>query len=126
VSKRVAQRLGFGFRCGFLGLLHLEIVVERISREFNLEIITTSPSVIYRFTLNDNSVVEVDNPAHYPDPAHIAWVEEPWVKSHIIVPADYMGAVMNLALEKRGTCQKMRRLTPNASCSPITCLSTRL
>jgi GTP-binding protein LepA len=110
VEQESSTALGFGFRCGFLGLLHLEIIVERISREFNLEIITTSPSVIYRFTLNDNSVVEIDNPAHYPDPAHIAWVEEPWVKSHIIVPADFLGAVMNLAMEKRGICQKMDTL----------------
>lgn len=110
LEQESSTALGFGFRCGFLGLLHLEIIVERISREFNLEIITTSPSVIYRFTLNDNSVLEVDNPAHYPDPAHIGWVEEPWVKSHIIVPSDYMGAVMNLAMEKRGTCQKMETL----------------
>lgn len=110
VEQESSTALGFGFRCGFLGLLHLEIVVERISREFNLDIITTSPSVIYRFTLNDNSVKEVDNPAHYPDPAHIAWVEEPWVKSHIIVPGDYLGAVMNLTMEKRGVCQKMETL----------------
>jgi GTP-binding protein LepA len=112
LEQESSMALGFGFRCGFLGLLHLEIVVERISREFNLDIITTSPSVVYRFILNDNSVHEVDNPAHYPDPSHISWVEEPWVKSHIIVPADYLGAVMNLTMEKRGTCLKMETLDP--------------
>lgn len=110
IEQESSTALGFGFRCGFLGLLHLEIIVERISREFNLDIITTSPSVIYRFTLNDQTVKEVDNPAHYPDPAHIAWVEEPWVKSHIILPGDYLGAVMNLAMDKRGICQKMETL----------------
>ncbi len=112
LEQESSTALGFGFRCGFLGLLHLEIVVERISREFNLDIITTSPSVVYKFVLNDNSVHEVDNPAHYPDPSQISWVEEPWVKSHIIVPADYLGAVMNLAMEKRGTCLKMETLDP--------------
>lgn len=110
VEQESSTALGFGFRCGFLGLLHLEIVVERISREFNLDIITTSPSVVYRFTLNDGTVKEVDNPAHYPDPAHISWVEEPWVKTHIIVPGEYLGAVMNLTMEKRGNCQKMETL----------------
>lgn len=110
LEQESSTALGFGFRCGFLGLLHLEIVVERISREFNLDIITTSPSVIYRFMLNDNTVREVDNPAHYPDPAHIGWVEEPYVISHIIVPSDFLGAVMNLVLDKRGTCQKMETL----------------
>lgn len=112
LEQESSMALGFGFRCGFLGLLHLEIIVERISREFNLDIITTSPSVVYRFILNDNSVREVDNPAHYPDPSHISWVEEPWVKSHIIVPSDYLGAVMNLTMEKRGTCLKMETLDP--------------
>lgn len=112
LEQESSMALGFGFRCGFLGLLHLEIVVERISREFNLDIITTSPSVVYRFIRNDNSVVEIDNPAHYPDPSHISWVEEPWVKSHIIVPSDYLGAVMNLTMEKRGTCVKMETLDP--------------
>ncbi len=110
VEQESSMALGFGFRCGFLGLLHLEIVVERLSREFDLEIITTSPSVIYRFTLQDSTVKEVDNPAHYPDPAHIAWVEEPWVKCHIITPGEYLGAIMSLAMDKRGTCQKMETL----------------
>lgn len=110
VEQESSMALGFGFRCGFLGLLHLEIIVERISREFDLDIITTSPSVVYRFILNDDSVKQVDNPAHYPDPAHISWVEEPWVKTHIIVPSDYLGAVMNLTMDKRGICQKMDTL----------------
>lgn len=112
VEQESSTALGFGFRCGFLGLLHLEIVVERISREFDLEIITTSPSVIYRFVMQDDTVKEVDNPAHYPDPAHIAWVEEPWVKSHIIAPGEYLGTIMSLAMDKRGTCLKMETLDP--------------
>jgi GTP-binding protein LepA len=110
IEQESSTALGFGFRCGFLGLLHLEIVVERLQREFNLDILTTYPSVVYRFTMNDNSVIEVDNPARYPDPSHIAWVEEPYVTCHIITPSEYLGAVMNLTLDKRGTCSKMETL----------------
>lgn len=104
VEQESSMALGFGFRCGFLGLLHLEIVFERLTREFNLSIITTAPSVIYRFTLNDGKTVEIDNPARYPDPAHIDFVEEPWVKVHIMTPADYLGAIMGLCTDKRGEC----------------------
>lgn len=110
IEQESSMALGFGFRCGFLGLLHLEIVVERIQREFDLDIITTAPSVIYRFVLNDETVKEIDNPSHYPDPAQIAWVEEPWVKCHIITPSEYLGGVMNLGLEKRGMCTKTETL----------------
>ncbi|MDB6081037.1 MAG: lepA [Chlamydiia bacterium] len=110
IEQESSTALGFGFRCGFLGLLHLEIVVERLQREFNLDIITTSPSVVYRFVLRDGTVLEVDNPAHYPDPSHIEWVEEPYVTCHIITPSDYLGAVMNLTMEKRGECKKMETL----------------
>lgn len=106
IEQESSTALGFGFRCGFLGLLHLEIVFERIQREFDIDIISTAPSVIYRFTLNDGTVKEIDNPAHYPDPAHIRSVEEPWVKCHIIVPSEYLGAIMNLGMEKRGVCVK--------------------
>lgn len=102
VEQESSQALGFGFRCGFLGLLHLEIVSERIQREYDLEIIVTAPSVIYRFTLSDGSVKEVDNPVYYPDPAKIAKVEEPWIKCHIMTPSEYLGAIMALAQEKRG------------------------
>jgi len=104
VEQESSMALGFGFRCGFLGLLHLEIVFERLTREFDIAIITTAPSVIYRFTLNDGSSLEIDNPARYPDPAHIDFVEEPWVKVHIMTPADYLGAIMGLCTEKRGEC----------------------
>lgn len=110
VEQESSTALGLGFRCGFLGLLHLEIVFERILREFDIDVISTSPSVIYRFVLDDGTVKQIDNPSHYPDPALIGWVEEPWVKCHIIVPNDYLGAVMNLAKEKRGVCVKTETL----------------
>lgn len=106
IEQESSTALGFGFRCGFLGLLHLEIIFERIQREFDLDIISTAPSVIYKFQLRDGSVKEVDNPAHYPDPGSIEWVEEPWVKSHIIAPSEYLGVIMNLGMEKRGVCMK--------------------
>ncbi len=106
LEQESSMALGFGFRCGFLGLLHLEIVFERIIREFDIGIISTAPSVIYKFTLNDGTTKEIDNPTHYPDPTFIERVEEPYVKCHILAPAEYMGAIMNLGLEKRGTCIK--------------------
>lgn len=106
VEQESSQALGFGFRCGFLGLLHLEIVFERLQREFDLDIITTAPSVIYKFHLNDGSCLEISNPAHYPDPTFIDKVEEPWVTCHVIIPKDYLGALMSLAMEKRGVCTK--------------------
>lgn len=106
IEQESSQALGFGFRCGFLGLLHLEVVFERLQREFDVDIISTAPSVIYKFTLNDNTTKEVDNPAHYPDPAHIYAVEEPYVKCHIIAPSEYMGAIMALGMDKRGSLTK--------------------
>lgn len=106
VEQESSLALGFGFRCGFLGLLHLEIVFERLQREFDLDIITTAPSVIYKFTLSDGTQLNIDNVAHYPDPAHIERVEEPWVKCHIMAPADYLGAIMSLGMEKRGILSK--------------------
>lgn len=106
IEQESSMALGFGFRCGFLGLLHLEIVFERIQREFDIDIISTAPSVIYKFYLGDGTVKEVDNPAHYPDPGTIQWVEEPWVKCHIIAPSDYLGVIMSLAMEKRGSLLK--------------------
>lgn len=110
IEQESSMALGFGFRCGFLGLLHLEIVFERIQREFDVDIISTAPSVIYKFTLNDGKVLEIDNPVHYPDPTLISWVEEPWVKSHIIIPAEYLGAMMSLGMEKRGSLIKTETL----------------
>jgi GTP-binding protein LepA len=110
IEQESSLALGFGFRCGFLGLLHLEIIFERIQREFNLDVISTAPSVVYKFTLRDGTVKTVDNPAHYPDPASIDWVDEPWVKSHIIIPAEYLGTLMSLGMDKRGTCIKTETL----------------
>ncbi len=98
--------LGFGFRCGFLGLLHLEITFERLQREFDLDIITTAPSVVYKITLSNGEKLSVDNPAHYPDPASIASSEEPWVLCHIMAPPDYLGTIMTLGTEKRGELLK--------------------
>jgi GTP-binding protein LepA len=102
VEQESSMALGFGFRCGFLGLLHLEIVFERLQREFNLDIITTAPSVVYKIMFTDSKIVNIDNVAHYPDPTFIEYVEEPWVKSHIMAPAEYLGAIMSLGMEKRG------------------------
>ena len=94
--------LGFGFRCGFLGLLHLEIIQERLEREFNLDLITTAPSVVYRMHMNNGSMVELHNPADYPDPTHIQMMEEPWIHATIFVPDEYLGNVLALCTEKRG------------------------
>ncbi len=94
--------LGFGFRCGFLGLLHLEIVQERLRREFNLELVMTAPSVIYRVTQTNGTVLELHNPADMPDPVKIAMIEEPWIKATILVPDTYLGAVLALSEERRG------------------------
>ena len=95
--------LGFGFRCGFLGLLHMEIIQERIEREFNLDIITTAPSVIYKVIKTDGEVLDITNPTNLPEPTEIDYMEEPVVKASIITPPDYVGAVMELCQERRGT-----------------------
>ena len=102
--------LGFGFRCGFLGLLHMEIIQERIEREFNLDIITTAPSVSYLVHKTDGSELYVDNPSHLPDPSDIEYMEEPIVKAEIYTPPDYMGPVMDLCKEKRGVFKNMTYL----------------
>ena len=94
--------LGLGFRCGFLGLLHLEIVQERLEREFNLDLVITAPSVVYRVHQTDGVVLELHNPADYPDPTKIDHVEEPWIKATILVPDDYLGPILQLCTEKRG------------------------
>ena len=104
--------LGFGFRCGFLGLLHLEIIEERLEREFNLNLVTTAPSVIYRVTKNTGEVVMIQNPTNLPDPSEIKMIEEPIVKADIIVPKDYVGIVMELCQERRGTMHNMEYIDP--------------
>ena len=101
-SSESSVALGFGFRCGFLGLLHLEIVQERLRREYNMDIIATYPSVIYKVTMNDGTVKHVDNPVFMPDPSHIAKIEEPMVKAFVICPNESIGDMMALISEKRG------------------------
>ena len=102
--------LGFGFRCGFLGMLHMEVIQERLEREFDLDLITTMPSVIYRVTKSDGSVVNVDNPHNYPDPSVITMAEEPYVKVSIISPNEYVGNIMPLCQDRRGEFKDMQYL----------------
>ncbi|CAH1219401.1 Elongation factor 4 [Paenibacillus allorhizoplanae] len=112
-EPETSTALGFGFRCGFLGLLHMEIIQERIEREFNIPLITTAPSVIYRITLTNGDVMEIDNPSNYPDPQRIDFVEEPYVKASVIVPNDYVGTIMELCQGKRGEYMNMEYLDTN-------------
>lgn len=106
-----SQALGFGFRCGFLGLLHMDVVQERLEREFNLDLITTAPSVTYHVDLADGSTVEVENPAEMPDASSIKAIKEPYVKASIMVPNDYVGPVMELCQRKRGIFETMEYLS---------------
>jgi GTP-binding protein LepA len=101
-EAETSQALGFGFRCGFLGLLHLEIVQERLEREFNLDLVTTAPGVIYRVHKTNGEMVEVTNPSNLPDPSEIDYMEEPYVSAEIMVTSDYVGAIMKLCQERRG------------------------
>ncbi len=110
-EKDSSAALGFGFRCGFLGLLHLDVVQERLEREYNLSLILTAPSVRYQIFLNNGEMEIIDNPALYPDPTIIGYAKEPFIKASIIVPAKYMGAVMNLCLERRGINKNYEYLT---------------
>ncbi len=109
-EPETSSALGFGFRCGFLGLLHMEIIQERLEREYNLDLITTAPSVVYRITLTDHSVVMIDNPSNYPSPDLIAEAEEPMVRANILTPADYVGNIMELCQERRGIFKDMTYL----------------
>lgn len=108
-----SQALGFGFRCGFLGMLHMEIIQERIEREFNIPLITTAPSVIYHVTQTNGEMLQISNPADYPESGKIDFVEEPYVKASIIVPNDYVGAIMELCQGKRGEFIDMQYLDTN-------------
>ena len=99
--------LGLGFRCGFLGLLHLEIIQERLEREFNLNLITTAPSVIYRVHMTNGTLLEMHNPADMPDPVQISKIEEPWIKATILVPDEHLGSVLKLCEDKRGAQQDL-------------------
>jgi GTP-binding protein LepA len=102
-EPETSAALGFGFRCGFLGLLHLEIIQERLEREFNLELITTAPSVVYKIHMTNGDLMEMHNPVDMPDPMRIEHMEEPWIRATIIVPADYLGPILKLCEERRGT-----------------------
>ncbi len=106
-EPETSAALGFGFRCGFLGLLHMEIIEERLEREYNLDLITTAPSVVYELTLTDGREIHIDNPTNYPDPSLIAAAKEPIADAHIFTPAEYVGNVMDLCQERRGIFQNM-------------------
>jgi GTP-binding protein LepA len=106
-EPEVSQALGFGFRCGFLGMLHMEIVQERLEREYDLNLITTAPTVIYEVLRNDGTIVMVDNPANLPETSKIAEIREPIIEAHILVPQEHLGGVINLCIEKRGVQIKL-------------------
>jgi GTP-binding protein LepA len=112
-EPETSQALGFGFRCGFLGLLHMEIIQERIEREFNIDLITTAPSVIYHVIMTDGTEIRVDNPSDMPDPQKIDRVEEPYVKASMMAPNDYVGAIMELCQQKRGNFIDMQYVSEN-------------
>ena len=111
-EPETSAALGFGFRCGFLGLLHMEIIEERLEREFNLDLITTAPSVIYRVTKRNGEVVYIDNPSNYPSPDEIEMAEEPFIKANIITPVEYVGSIMELCQDRRGVFSDMKYLDP--------------
>ena len=112
-EPETSQALGFGFRTGFLGLLHMEIVQERIRREFNIELIATAPSVIYHIHLTDGSMISIDNPSKLPDPQRIDFIEEPYVKATIMTPKEYVGAIMDISQKKRGIFGDIKYIDAN-------------
>ena len=112
-EPETSQALGFGFRCGFLGLLHMDVIQERLEREFNIDLIMTAPSVVYHINTTDGEMIEVANPSEFPDPTRVDNIEEPFVKAQIMVPQDYVGAVMELAQRKRGDFVTMDYLDEN-------------
>lgn len=111
-EPETSQALGYGFRCGFLGLLHMEIIVERLEREFDLAVITTSPSVIYKVVKTDGTVEMLQNPSNLPAPQEISWIEEPMVKANIMIPNEFVGSIMELCQQRRGTMSHMEYITP--------------
>ena len=115
-EPETSSAMGFGFRCGFLGLLHMEIVQERLEREYNLELITTAPSVIYRVTTVDGEVMEIDNPSLLPDPQQREKIEEPFIKIELITPENYVGTLMDLCQTRRGIFKDMKYFTQDRTC----------
>ena len=115
-EPETSSAMGFGFRCGFLGLLHMEIVQERLEREYNLELITTAPSVIYRVTTIDGEIMEIDNPSLLPDPQKREKIEEPFIKVEIITPENFVGTLMDLCQTRRGIFKDMKYFTQNRTC----------
>jgi len=109
-EPEVSQALGFGFRCGFLGMLHMEIIQERLEREYDLDLITTAPTVVYEVQQSDGEVIHVDNPANLPEPGKIDEIREPVIEAHILVPQDLLGGVINLCIEKRGVQKNIQYL----------------
>lgn len=109
-EPETSQALGFGFRCGFLGMLHMEIIQERLEREYQLDLITTAPTVVYEILCKDGTLLQIDNPAALPDPSQIDEIREPIIEAHILVPQDYLGNVINLCIEKRGQQKDLRYL----------------
>ncbi len=109
-EKDSSAALGFGFRCGFLGMLHLEVIQERIEREFDLSIVFTSPSVRYTVHMKDGEILHIDNPLEYPDPMRVDWAEEPYIQANVITPSEYVGSIITLCLEKRGVQTQMNYL----------------
>ena len=112
-EPETSQALGFGFRCGFLGLLHMDVIQERLEREFNIDLIMTAPSVVYHVNTTDGEMLEVSNPSEFPDPTKVASIEEPYVKAQIMVPQEFVGAVMELAQRKRGDFVTMDYIDEN-------------
>ncbi|EFY02872.1 translation elongation factor 4 [Streptococcus dysgalactiae] len=112
-EPETSQALGFGFRCGFLGLLHMDVIQERLEREFNIDLIMTAPSVVYHVHTTDGGMIEVSNPSEFPDPTRVASIEEPYVKAQIMVPQEFVGAVMELSQRKRGDFVTMDYIDDN-------------
>jgi len=124
-APETSLALGFGFRCGFLGLLHLEIVQERLEREFALTLLTTAPTVVYRVIKTDGTVLEVENPSKLPPLQETLRIEEPYIAASIMAPAEYVGAVLALCQEKRGCTRGSSTCRTPGCWSPTSCRSTR-
>src|SRR5690606_17523719 len=112
-EPETSQALGFGFRCGFLGLLHMDVVQERLEREFDLDLITTAPTVVYKCRLRDGTELDIDNPSKMPEKVDIDEIQEPYIKAHIHTPSDHVGSIITLCEERRGIQQGLNYATQN-------------